>query len=105
MEERRRSARIAMGHIEPAYLPMTQSVQILDISVTGVLLHSSKEIDTGTRGSLKLNFWGAPFGADVELRRVIPVTEYKSNLGYRVGAAFVTIKPEHRQLIERFTSQ
>ena len=105
MEERRRSVRFAVGHAEPAHLPTTQSVQVLDISVMGVLLHSSRRIDPGTRGCLKLNFWGTPFLADVEVRRAVPVTAEGSGLGYRVGATFAAITPEHRQLIERFASQ
>ena len=97
--------RIEVGRAELAQLPTTQSVQVLDISVMGVLLHSSRPIEPGTRGSLKLNFWGTPFAADVEIRRAVPLIEHGSNLGYRVGATFVAIAPEHRQLIERFASQ
>ena len=103
--ERRRSGRIVMGHIQPATLPTSQSVQVLDISVMGVLLQSSRPVEPGTRGSLKLNFWGTPFAADVEVRRTVPVTNDGRTVGYRVGATFVTIAPEHRQLIERFASQ
>jgi hypothetical protein len=105
MVEKRRSMRFEMGHVERAQLPTTQSVQVLDISVTGVLLQSSRPIDPGTRGCLKLNFWGTPFSADIEVRRADPVTNEGSSLGYRVGAIFVTISSEHRQLIERFASQ
>ena len=105
MEERRRSSRIAMGHKEPAQLPTSQSVQVLDISVMGVLMHSSRQIEPGTRGLLKLNFWGTSFSADVEIRRAVLITESGSSPGYRVGASFGAISPEHRQLIEKFTSQ
>ena len=105
MEDRRRSVRVGVGHAELAHLPTTQSVQVLDISVMGVLLHSVRPIDPGTRGSLKLNFWGTPFSADVEVRRAVSVTDGGSSQGYRVGATFVAISPEHRQLIERFASQ
>ena len=34
-----------------------QSVQVLDISLVGVLLHASRRIDPGTRGCLRLNLW------------------------------------------------
>ena len=105
MEERRRSSRVAIGHIEPAYLPSSEAVQVLDISVTGVLLQSSRSIEPGTRGSLKLNFGGTPFSADVEIRRAVSVTVGGSSPSYRVGASFVAITPEHRQLIERFANQ
>jgi PilZ domain-containing protein len=105
MEERRRSNRIAIGHIEPAYLPSSEAVRVLDISVTGVLLQSSRSIEPGTRGSLKLNFGGSPFSADVEVRRAVPTADGGSSPSYRVGASFVAITPEHRQLIERFANQ
>jgi hypothetical protein len=52
-----------------------------------------------------LNLWGAAFSADVEVRRVAPITDNGRHEGYRVGAAFVAISAEHRQLIERFASQ
>jgi PilZ domain len=105
MEERRRSARITLGHADVATLPTIQNVQVLDISVIGVMLHLSRPIDPGTRGCLRLNLWGSPFSADVEVRRVSPVSENGRDLGYRVGARFVGITPEHRHLIERFASQ
>ena len=105
MEERRRSSRIAIGHVEPASLPSNEAVQVLDISVTGVLLQSARAIEPGTRGSLKLNFGGAPFSADVEVHRAVPMADGGTSPSYRVGASFVAITPEHRQLIERFANQ
>lgn len=97
--------RITMGHTEPAFLPISESVQVLDISVTGVLLYSARPVEPGTRGSLKLNFWGTPFTADVEVRRAVAVPESAGSTGYRVGASFVAITPQHRQLIERVANQ
>jgi PilZ domain len=105
MEERRRSTRITLGQADRATLPTIQDVQVLDISVIGVMLHVSRPIDPGTRGCLRLNLWGSSFSADVEVRRVSPVSENGRDLGYRVGASFVGITPEHRHLIERFASQ
>ena len=105
MEERRRSVRVAVESSSVANLPTAQSVHVLDISLVGVLLHATRRIDPGTRGCLRLNLWGAPFSADVEVRRVAPITDNGRHEGYRVGAAFVAISAEHRQLIERFASQ
>jgi hypothetical protein len=104
MEERRRSVRVAVES-SSANLPTTQSVQVLDISLVGVLLHANRRVDPGSRGCLRLNLWGAPFAADVEVRRVAPIVDNGRHEGYRVGAAFVAISAEHRQLIERFASQ
>ena len=88
-----------------AKLPTRQAVQVLDISLIGVLLQSSRRIDPGTRACLRLNLAGAPFSADVEVRRVAPVGDGLRESGYRIGAKFVGIALEHRQLIERFASQ
>src|SRR5262245_5617923 len=105
MDERRRSVRVALQPSNVASLPTSQNVKVLDISLVGVLLHTSRRIDPGTRGCLRLNLWGAPFAADVEVRRVSPIMDNGRHEGYRVGAAFVAISAEHRQLIERFASQ
>ncbi len=103
MEERRRSKRITVTDAEVAMLPLTITVQVLDISVAGVLLHSSKAVEPGARGALKLSLGGAPVSADITVRRVVPANGGAG--GYRIGATFAAISPEHRQVIERFTSQ
>jgi len=96
-----------MPRTEVAMLPAAENVQVLDISVIGVLLHSSRRVALGTRGSLRLNLAGAPFSAEVEIRRVSPagINPGDSGSGYRIGATFIGITPDHRQLIERFASQ
>lgn len=104
MNERRQAARIAVDG-QLATLPSALDVHVLDISVGGVLLHTTESVDPGTRGCLRLNLWGAPFAADVEVRRVSPIAGGPAGPGYGVGAVFVAITPEHRLLIERFASQ
>ena len=102
MVERRRSVRVGVGHGSLASLPAALNVQVLDISVIGVLLHSSREVDPGARGSLRLNLAGAPFSADIEVRRVLTIQDDGGRTAFRVGARFVGISSENRQLIERF---
>jgi hypothetical protein len=75
----------------------------MDISVNGVLLESSRALELGTRASLRLNMGGMPFAADIEIQRVS--AEAAGEARYQLGATFVAISQEHRQLIERFTSQ
>jgi len=104
MEERRQAVRLAVdGPV--AVLPSNVDVQVLDISVGGVLLQTNQRFEPGTRGCLRLNLWGSPFAADVEIRRVSPILDGGRETGYGVGAVFVAIMPEHRHLIERFASQ
>jgi hypothetical protein len=103
--ERRRSARIPMPRSDVTLLPAAENVQVLDISVMGVLLHSSRRVTPGVRGSLRLNLARVPFVAEVEIRRVAAVGADGGHSGYRLGAIFVGITPEHQHLIERFASQ
>jgi hypothetical protein len=103
MDEQRRSTRVTVDS-ETARILSTADVQVLDISVAGVLLHINRPVELGSRACLRLNLWGTPFSADVEFRRVQRLVGAR-DAGYGVGAVFVAITPEHRQLIERFASQ
>jgi hypothetical protein len=99
MEERRRVPRHQVGE-EFANLPANMSVRVLDISTAGVLLQSPRLLNPGSRGSLRFTLAGAPFLADIQVRRVTSGSDVGS--GYRIGATFVGMSLEHRQLIERF---
>ena len=101
MQERRRAMRTALRG-QAATWPSTVDVQVIDISVAGVLLRTSQPIDAGTRGCLRLNLWGAPLAVDIEVRRVFPFVERGRENGYGIGAMFLAITPAHRQLLERF---
>lgn len=101
MEERRRHPRRPVEG-EFATVPATYNVRVLDISVDGVLLQSSHLVEPGARGRLRLNLEGSPFRADIQVRRVAPTPDA---VGYRFGATFVGLRPELRQLIERFMMQ
>jgi hypothetical protein len=99
MEERRRAARREVSE-DFVNLPATMSVRVLDISTAGVLLQAPRMLNPGARGSLRFSLAGAPFLADIQVRRVTSGTD--TGAGYRIGATFVGMTLEHRQLIERF---
>jgi PilZ domain-containing protein len=99
-EERRRSPRYPVVGGELAILPVSLSVQLLDISLAGVLVQSSQPAKPGSLGRLRLDLAGQPFSAEVEVRRVAPGA---GGSGYRIGARFVDLGEEHRQMIEGFT--
>jgi hypothetical protein len=101
MEERRRSPRRAV-HDEFAIIPTTINVQVLDVSVAGVLLRSEEPVEVGTQGSFGLNLDGSRFTADVQVQRVVAAGVEG---GYRLGARFVDLGPEGRQLIAQFMAQ
>ncbi len=104
MDERRRAVRVTVQE-QTSRILNNVDVEVLDISVAGVLLHINRPVEPGSRGCLRLNLWGTPFSADVEVRRVNQLVDGEQSAGYGVGAVFVAIMPEHRQLIERFASQ
>ena len=101
MEERRRSPRFEIEEGGLAVLPSAASVQILDISLAGVLLQSAYSAKVGSRGRLRLSLGGQPFSAEVEVRRTLPA----GTNCHRMGAMFVDLSPENERMIERFTQQ
>ena len=88
-----------------AMVPSALDVQVLDITVEGVLLRANQAMDIGARGRLRLNLSDAAFDADIEVRRVSPAAHDGTTQWYDIGAAFLTMSPEDRQLIERFANQ
>jgi hypothetical protein len=100
MDERRRYPRRQI-HGEFAGVQATISVQVLDISLSGVLLQSSRPARMGDRGFLRLSLGGEPFTSEVEVQRV----SAGPGNGYRIGLAFVGVGADQGQLIERFVAQ
>lgn len=79
-------------------------VRLLDISLRGVLLEATHAVALGTRGTLRFNFGGVPFSADVRVERL---HRQPSGGGERfsVGASFVALSREDQRVIERFADQ
>ena len=80
-----------------------ETVRVLDLSATGVLLQAQDAVGLRSKALLRLSVGGSPFAAEVEVMRVGPAPQ--SSEGYRIAAQFLAITPNHRQLIERFISQ
>lgn len=100
--ERRRSPRYAVPDSAAAHLATATSVRILDISLGGVLLFSSRPASVGARGRLSITMGGAPLATDVEIGRVVDIRDQP---GYRLGARFTSLIPEHRAAIARFIGE
>jgi hypothetical protein len=95
--ERRRSPRTALPDGEIGIIS-TRSVRVVDISGGGVLLVSSRPAVVGTKGRLSFTVGGNPLAAEVEIRRVAPMSDRS---GYRIGAMFLDITPAQRTAIQR----
>ena len=69
-----------------------------------MLLESSHPVDLGTRGTLRFNFGGVPFSADVKVERI---ERQPSGAGERfsIGASFVALSRQDQRVIERFADQ
>jgi hypothetical protein len=100
--ERRRTPRFPLPDAAEAQIVSGTSVQVLDISVGGVLLLSSRSAAVGTRGRLSVTVADNPLATEIEIRRV---SELPNRPGYRIGAMFIDLSPEHRAAITRFTGQ
>jgi hypothetical protein len=98
MEERRKSPRRTV-HDGVATVPLTANVQLLDVSVAGVLLRSDQLLEEGAEGSLSLTLDGSPFRTNVHVHRVVAAG---SEGGCHLGARFTALSPDDRRLIERF---
>lgn len=73
-------------------------MRVIDISVGGVLLASTRPATVGSRGRLTIPLADNPLAAEVEIRRIV---ESPDHTNFRIGARFVDITHEQRHVIER----
>ncbi len=96
--ERRRAVRHEVEADATVGIRSSQSVRVIDISVGGALLASTRPAPVGTRGRLTISIAGNPLAAEVEIRRVV---ESPDHTNFRLGARFLDITNEQRDVIER----
>jgi c-di-GMP-binding flagellar brake protein YcgR len=102
--DRRRHPRVPLlGSAPVMSLPTALTVQLLDISETGVLLSSSQRLTVGQRAQLRTRIGSEPMTLNVEVRRVSDATRH-SRGPFRVGAQFVGLDDETQRKISRFLS-
>ncbi|MGC4081809.1 MAG: PilZ domain-containing protein [Vicinamibacterales bacterium] len=97
--ERRRAVRYTVEGSAPVGLMASNSVRVIDISGSGVLLASMRPATVGARGRLTINLAGNPLAAEIEIRRVVTAPDRS---GFRLGAMFVGISGAQQEAIERF---
>lgn len=104
--DRRRAPRAVIADTELSVLAFPVPVRLVDISLSGVLLESTHPVELGTRGTLRFNFAGVPFSADVEVQRLTDVSSRPSpRPRFAIGAAFVALSRQDQRVIERFADQ
>jgi hypothetical protein len=100
--ERRRHRRVPIVRDLPeTTLPVSATVQVLDISETGVLLASTQPLDIGRRAHLRTRLGSEPLAVQVEIKRLLPSLKHTST-AYRMGAAFVELDDDTRRKLETF---
>lgn len=100
-QERRRGSRAATSELE-VMVPTSITVQVLDISLGGVLLASSTDLPVGHRAGLRMVLGSEPCAVQVEIRHGANLGEAHGEGRYRLGAAFVALDEECRRSIHRF---
>ena len=103
--DRRRVPRAVIADTELSVLAFPMPVRLLDISLGGVLLESAHPVDLGQRGTLRFNFGGVPFSADVRVERIDRAKGDNGAERYSIGAAFVSLSRNDQRVIERFAVQ
>lgn len=103
--DRRRVPRAQIADTELSVLAFPIPVRLLDISLGGVLLESAHPVELGSRGTLRFNFGGVPFSAEVRVERLDPLGNGANPGKFTVGAAFVALSPQDQRVIERFADQ
>jgi hypothetical protein len=97
--ERRRAVRQRVED-QPASMPMIASVQLMDISRTGVLLAADCTLTPGDQGTLCVDINGSSFKAAIQIQRVAPART--GGHRHELGASFLTSDPEHNLLLGHF---
>ena len=94
--ERRRAVRQCVED-QPASMPIVASVQVMDISRTGVLLAADCTLRPGDQGTLCVDINGSSFKATIQVQRVAPART--GGHQHELGASFLTSNPEHNPLL------
>ena len=102
LRERREHPRAPVkgGEFELA-LSAQNTVQVLDISQSGMLLAASQPLAIGRRAQIKTRLGAEPVTLTVVIRRV--TNGIRTGHGsYRLGCEFTGLDDENRRKIERF---
>jgi hypothetical protein len=94
--ERRRSPRIATTGEHPIVVDLANTVRLIDVSVTGVLLASKTELVVGDRRELRFSIGARTVNVPIEIRH----TAMDGVRGYLAGAVILPTTLEQRGQLE-----
>lgn len=103
--DRRRNVRRVIVDTELSVLAFPIPVRLIDISLSGVMLEATQAVALGTQGTIRFNFAGDPFSADVKVERLNELAASSHGPRFSIGATFVTLRRLDQQVIERFANQ
>jgi hypothetical protein len=100
MVERRRTVRVTPPSQSEIQWPSWSTIELIDISTTGVLFTSPLPLDAGHKGQLRMRLGERSFNAEVEIRR--GQSERTQQTVYRLGAAFTSVDETSRFTLDDF---
>lgn len=100
--ERRRASRFEPAQKHELSIDVSIPVQVLDISLAGILLASKTEVSVGDRAELKATIGTRSISVVIEIRRVnMETAPTRGGHRYRAGAVFAPMSAEQRLLLEQ----
>jgi PilZ domain-containing protein len=99
--ERRRAVRRPVNG-QSAAISLVVSVQVMDVSRTGVLFATDSSLAPGSQGTLCLDINGNAFRAEIKVQRVARARVPGDR--HELGASFLTTTIEHDLLLRRIQS-
>ena len=98
--ERRSTVRFNAGGEAEIGQPNWSTVEVIDISTTGVLFSCPVAVEVGEKGKLRMRLGDRSFAAQIEVKRSdSPKT---AQGGYRLGAAFISLDDGSRIHLDDF---
>ena len=84
-------------------MPLQMTVQLLDISASGVLVAAPQPLEVGTVAEIQTRLGADPVLMQIEVERIAPDAAAGKPAGrYRLGSRFVSVDQAGRRSIQRF---
>ena len=101
--ERRRAVRVTAPDRAEIGWPNWATVQVMDISTSGVLFSTPVGVPVGEKGHLRMRIGDRGFAAQVEIQR--EAIRVGVNPGHRLGASFASLDDASRAALDSFIGE